>query len=167
MSKQTLSIVGRIRKPHGVKGEIKLESFTDPVSKILDYSPLQLDDGSSIVINSCRESAKCLLVMINDIVCYEEAETLRNQFIYASLPSLDIEDGYYWKDLIGMNVMDPNSALLGIVDGLTTTHNSDLMIVKKGNKIIYVPFASPNIIERVDPNKKIIHIKWHEDDFND
>lgn len=167
MSKQTLSLVGRCRKPHGVHGEIKVESFTDPIVKIIDYLPWQLANGDTVTVKNYREVSKGLLVTLEGRDTIEDAELLTNMFIYAELPPLKEEDGYYWRDLIGMTVFDPNNVNLGVVDSLTTTHTHDLMIVQKGTRVIYVPFSIPDVIEQVDPDKKQIRIHWHEVDFND
>ena len=167
MSKQTLSLVGRCRKPHGVHGEIKIESFTDPIAKILDYLPWQLANGQTVTVKSHREIAKGLLVTLDDHDTIDAAELLTNMFIYAPLPALEANEGYYWRDIIGMSVIDPNNVNLGVVDGLMTTNLNDLMIVKKGSKVIYVPFAMPDVIAQINPDKKLIRINWHENDFND
>lgn len=167
MTKKTLSLVGRCRKPHGLKGEVKVESFTDPISKILDYSPWHLESGSTVTVKASRAVSKGLLVVFEGHETIDSVQSFRNLYIHADLPVLSKDDGFYWRDLTGMSVFDPDNVHLGTVEGLTSTHQQDLMIVKKNNKVIYVPFSIPDVVKNVDTEKKEIKIAWYEENFND
>lgn len=154
--------IGRCCKPHGLNGEIKVESFTDPGSKILEYAPWYLENGEIVTVTESRSYAKGFLVKLKDYDSLESISKIRNILICAKLPKL--KEGYYWKDLEGLEVFDYCNNHIGIVEGLTTSHQTDLLIIKNNKKIMYAPFSTATEVNIVS---KKITIDWHADNFND
>lgn len=163
---KTLSLVGRCQRPHGLHGEIKLESFTRPPLAIFDYPSWHLQSGEPIELSSWRQAHKYLLVRFKGYEDIDAVAQLHHASIFAELPTPEA-GSYYWKDLEGMTVFDAHQVLLGTVEGLTECSGHDLLIVKHGNSVVYVPFIQPDVITHVCPERKHISISWSQHDFHD
>ena len=162
------NIVGRCRKPHGVRGELKITSYTDPVEKILEYTPWHIPNGEVLEVVSSRIVTGGLLVKIKNKDRIEDVEHLRNVDLYTLTPFVSSEEeGYYWKDLIGMDVYDAKGIHLGTVDGLHKAFPCNLLIFIKNDRTFYVPVHFDNAIDTIDLDKRTIRLYWHAEDFND
>ena len=72
-------LVGRIGAAHGIKGEVRVKSFTDPVEAIADYGPLSLPDGKTLTIERMRPQGEMLVVKFREIGDRTAAEKLTNR----------------------------------------------------------------------------------------
>jgi 16S rRNA processing protein RimM len=128
-------VIGKIFSVHGVRGEVKVYSFTDPIDNLLDYSNWTLRRGSEVrqvELASGRLQNKVLVVKLKGLDDREEARLLSG-FEICVLRSLlpDLTDGeYYWYQLEGLKVIDQLGQLLGTVHHLLETGANDVMVVK-------------------------------------
>ena len=115
--------VGAIAGAFGVKGEVRLKSFTADPEAIADYGPLWTEDGSrSFTVEITRPVKNGFAARILGVATKEAADELRGTRLFAdrdALPSLP-DDEYYHADLIGLAVHDTGGRLLGRV---TAVHN--------------------------------------------
>ena len=115
--------VGAIAGAFGVKGEVRLKSFTADPEAIADYGPLWPEDGSrSFTVEITRPVKNGFAARILGVATKEAADELRGTRLFAdrdALPSLP-DDEYYHADLIGLAVHDTGGRLLGRV---TAVHN--------------------------------------------
>ncbi|HEY5280697.1 MAG TPA: ribosome maturation factor RimM, partial [Pseudolabrys sp.] len=98
-------LVARFGAAHGVRGEIKLWSFTADPLAVADYGPLESKDGKrQFAIDSLRPAKDFLVARVAGIDDRNAAETLRNVELYLPrerLPPIDEDDNWYYADLVG------------------------------------------------------------------
>ena len=135
-SADDLIVVGKIFSVHGVRGEVKVFSFTDPIENLLEYKTWTLKRDGVVVkqveLVSGRSTQKDLVAKLKGLDDRDEARLLSGHEICISrslLPNL-AEDEYYWYQLQGLNVVDLQEQLLGKVDHLLETGANDVMVVK-------------------------------------
>ena len=130
-----LIVVGKIFSVHGVRGEVKVYSFTDPIENLLDYRNWTLRrEGSvkQVELVSGRSNKKELVAKLKGLDDRDEARLLSGYEICISrslLPDLT-EDEYYWYQLVGLKVINQDEQLFGKVDHLLETGANDVMVVK-------------------------------------
>ncbi|MBM7059934.1 ribosome maturation factor RimM [Pseudomonas sp. UL073] len=130
-----LIVIGKIGSVHGVRGEVKVYSFTDPIDNLLDYPHWTLRrDGEvrTVELVRGRLQGKVLVAKLKGLDDREEARAFGGFEICiarALLPQL-AEGEYYWYQLEGLKVIDPLGQLLGRIDHLLETGSNDVMVVK-------------------------------------
>ncbi len=139
--------LGKITGVHGIKGEVKIKSFTSSDADIGTYGNLENKDGSKVfaikVIGHSKELLRCKIKGIDD---RNAAETLVGTELYVNrevLPDLE-EEEYYLADLIGLKVIDKNSELeVGTVAGVYNFGAGDILEIKVNstNKLEMIPFT--------------------------
>jgi 16S rRNA processing protein RimM len=128
-------VIGKIFSVHGVRGEVKVYSFTDPIDNLLDYTSWTLrrnGEVRQVELASGRLQNKVLVAKLKGLNDREEARLLAG-FEICVLRSLlpDLTDGeYYWYQLEGLKVIDQLGQLLGTVHHLLETGANDVMVVK-------------------------------------
>ena len=134
-SVEDLIVLGKITSVHGVRGEVKIYSFTDPIDNLLGYPAWTLKrDGEvkQVELVSGRLQGKILVAKLKGLDDREVARTFAGFDICvprALLPDLD--DGeYYWHQLEGLKVIDLQGQQLVRLDHLLETGSNDVMVVK-------------------------------------
>jgi 16S rRNA processing protein RimM len=128
-------VIGKIFSVHGVRGEVKVYSFTDPIDNLLDYTSWTLrrnGEVRQVELASGRLQNKVLVAKLKGLNDREEARLLAG-FEICVLRSLlpDLTDGeYYWYQLEGLKVIDQLGQSLGTVHHLLETGANDVMVVK-------------------------------------
>ena len=155
-----LTEIGKVTKPQGLKGEMKVQSFSNNPQRFLEYSYVYLGEQQvKTKVLSSRIRNGFAYIMLDGINSIEEAEKYRNQFISidkSQLPALD--DGeYFIADLVGCTVFDDTGAQLGVVTEVNDYGMADIITLKQGTKKeISFPFLE-RVISSVDVvNKKIV-----------
>jgi 16S rRNA processing protein RimM len=130
-----LIVIGKIVSVHGVRGEVKVFSFTDPIDNLLDYKSWTLKrdgDVRQVELAQGRSQNKVLVAKLKGLDDREEARLLAGFDICiprSLLPDLT-DDEYYWYQLKGLKVIDHLGQLLGSIDHLLETGANDVMVVK-------------------------------------
>ncbi len=132
---EDLVVLGRITSVHGVRGEVKIYSFTDPVDNLLDYCQWMLKrDGEvkRMELVSGRLQGKVLVAKLKGLDDREVARTFAGFDICVPREQLpDLNDGeFYWYQLVGLKVINLQGQLLGRIDHLLETGANDVMVVK-------------------------------------
>jgi 16S rRNA processing protein RimM len=127
--------LGSINGSHGVKGWVKVFSYTDPVEAILDYQPWILKKGSitrQVNIQEGQPNGKKLIARLEDVDTREMSDELIGYEIFVDREVLpDLEDGvFYWFQLEGLTVRNTDGVLFGQVDQLLETGANDVLVVK-------------------------------------
>lgn len=141
-----LICVGAIGGAFGVRGEVRLKSFTADPMAIGDYSPLSVEDGSrSFEVDVKRAVKGGFAARLSGVLTKEEADALRGTQLYAPrdrLPDLP-DDEFYHADLIGLEVFDTGGARLGQVRSVQNNGADDLLEINgPGLKnTVLVPFT--------------------------
>lgn len=138
--------VGRVAGAFGVRGEVRITSFTADPAALLDYRTLLREDGSpALTLTSGREARGAVIARAREIETREQAEALRglNLFIpRTALPEPD-EDEFYVTDLVGLSVVDAAGGVLGRIRSVQDFGAGDLLEVEpaEGGATWYLPFT--------------------------
>lgn len=134
MGQPRMIAVAEIGAAHGVKGEVRLRSFTEVPADVATYGPLVADDGRTFEIVSARPAAgssskEMLIVRLKGVDDRNAAEALtgtRLSIPYDRLPPAD-EGEYYHTDLIGLSAVTPDGMSLGTVVSVQNYGAGDLI----------------------------------------
>jgi len=146
--------VGQIGAPHGVRGEVRLRSFTAEPEAIATYGPLETEDGRVLEIESMRTAKDHFVVALAGIGDRDAAERLANLKLYVPrerLPALAETDEFYHADLIGLAVVNKAGEQFGTVLAIHNFGAGDLIEIRLAvsGKTELVPFNERNV-PRVD-----------------
>jgi len=144
--------VGRVAGAFGVRGEVRITSFTaDPVA-LVDYKDLKREDGSpGLTLTSGRAVKGGVIVRAKEVETREQAEALRGLKLYISrdrLPEPE-EDEFYVTDLIGLKVETAEGEALGLVKAVQDFGAGDLLEIAplEGGATWYLPFTREAVPE--------------------
>jgi 16S rRNA processing protein RimM len=142
--------VGQIGAPHGVRGEVRLRSFTAEPEAIAQYGPLETEHGRVLEIKSLRPAKDCFVAALFGVGDRDAAEQLTNLKLYVPrerLPALVETDEFYHADLIGLAVVNKAGERLGTVLAIHNFGAGDLIEVSldAGGKTKMVPFNELNV----------------------
>lgn len=157
-------IVGKIGSTYGVHGWVKVLSFTETKTNILDYAPWYLENNNTwqtVEVTDSREHGKGIIVKLADYDNPEDSRLLAGKTIAvlrSQLPKLE-EGDYYWDDLKGLTVIDQHGETLGEVIYLLATGANDVLVVK-GKKEHAIPYLLNDVITRIDLVNKTIYVNW-------
>ncbi len=147
---EKLILVGRVAGAFGVKGEVRITTFTaDPLS-LSSYGPLFKKDGSpGLTITSARAAKGGVIARTPQISTPEEADALRGLELFVprqALPAPDDEDEFYLTDLVGLTAVDSAGATLGKVLSVENFGAGDLIEVKPvgGGQTWLIEFTRQN-----------------------
>ena len=138
-------LVGAIGGAIGLKGEVRLASFTADLTAIAGYGPLKTEDGREFEVLALRPNAKGLAARLSGVVTREAAEALKGLTLYvprANLPCTE-ENDFYFTDLIGLAAMRPSGERLGEITGVENYGAGDLLVVRldDGARVEFIPFT--------------------------
>jgi 16S rRNA processing protein RimM len=154
--------LGYISAVHGIKGWVKVNSWTRPMEAILQYQPWLLgEDRKPVTIVDGRKQGKGIAALLPGFEDREQAVSLVGLQIFVGrdqLPETD-EDEYYWSDLEGLEVKTTNGELLGRVERLMETGANDVLVIR-GNREHLVPFIQGQYVTRVDLEDGTIEVDW-------
>lgn len=137
--------LGVVGAPHGVKGEVRVRSFTADPLAIGDYGPLFLDDGQSLSVISLRPQGDMLVARFDGVTTRDQAAALTNKALHvdrSALPDNPANDEFYHADLIGLEARDETGAALGRVAGLQDFGAGDILELRLASgTAVFVPFS--------------------------
>ena len=157
-------IIGRIIKPHGVRGAVKVEPITDDPSRfsLLDQVHIGPDDhpGDAVDIDKVQFQNKFIILSLATVLSREAAETLRGQYLYIPADqALDLPDGsVYIYELSGREVFTNKNKFVGKVKDYLEYPANDMFGVESDEREYLIPDV-PEIVEDVnlDDSKIIIN----------
>ena len=154
--------IGYISAVHGIKGWVKVHSWTKPMESIFKYQPWLLGENRKPVkIIDGRKQGKGLAALLPGYDDREQAVSLVGQQIFVGRDQLPpTEEGeYYWSDLIGLEVHNTTGEVLGRVDRLMETGANDVLVIQ-GDREHLVPFIQGQYVKRVDLEDGLIEVDW-------
>jgi 16S rRNA processing protein RimM len=145
--------VARIGAPHGVRGAIKLWTFTEEPMAVMQYGPLSTKDGTrKFEVASAREAKGHLVATLKGVVTREEAERLNGVELYISrskLPATDADE-YYHADLIGLSAENAAGEPIGRVIAIHNFGAGDIIeIAPLHGTTLLLPFSNA-VVPTVD-----------------
>ncbi len=142
--------VARIGAAHGIRGEVKLWSFTEDPLAVTNYGPLETEDGKrQFEIEAARPAKDHLVARIAGIGDRNAAETLRNTDLYVPrerLPPIEEADTFYHADLVGLAAVSEDGAALGTVTAIHNFGAGDVIeIAPAGGQTLLLPFNETTV----------------------
>ena len=159
--------VGRVAGAFGVRGEVRITSFTaDPVA-LVDYKALLREDGSpALTLTSGRDAKGSIVARAKEVETREQAEALRGLKLFiprAALPAPD-EDEFYVTDLVGLAVVTAEGEALGSVKAVQDFGAGDLLEITppEGGATWYLPFTREAVPEVRIAERVVVAVKPDE-----
>jgi 16S rRNA processing protein RimM len=156
--------VGRVSGLFGVRGWVKVYSYTDPRENVVGYSPwcLVLDgQRRQVRVLAGRAHGDSVVALIEGVQDRDAAAALIGSEIEVDRAVLGkaARQQFYWTDLQGMKVETLTGEVLGTVDHLFETGANDVMVVV-GERRHLVPFLYGRVVTGVDMDQRVITIDW-------
>ncbi|HEX2149401.1 MAG TPA: ribosome maturation factor RimM [Actinomycetota bacterium] len=157
-------LVGRIVKPHGLRGEVLVRGLSDNPGRFaagaeLEWGP-DLDSAEPITVVSSRDHKGALLVFFEGIHSLEEAEPLRDWLLFVNaseVDDLEDEDAFWEHEVIGLDVVDTQGRTLGKVAEVMTRPAQDLWSIDTGSGEVLFPAAKELVVSvDLDAGKVVI-----------
>ena len=155
--------LGQIGAAHGVRGEVRLRSFTSDPAAIADYGPLETEDGRVLEIEALRPAKDHFVARLSGIGDRDAASALTNTKLYVPrerLARTEDPDEFYHADLIGLAAVDRAGKTLGTVVAIHNFGAGDLIEVRPqaGGSTELVPFDTTHVPEvDVASGKIVVH----------
>jgi 16S rRNA processing protein RimM len=164
-------IVGRVSGLFGIKGWVKVYSYTSPPENIVRYAPWFLqwpergnDSGTIVSIAENRRQGKGLVVRFEGVEDRESASEWIGGDIFVDRDKFEVpvEGEYYWSDMTGLEVRTADGQVLGIVESMIETGANDVMVVE-GDRRRLVPFLLGDVVKKVDIDAREVIVDWNPD----
>jgi 16S rRNA processing protein RimM len=159
-------VVGRFGRPHGIKGFITIQSFTEPRDNILQYKKwhaLINNQWLPLKIKHFEFNNKLILAQVEGYSEREQVASLTNIEIgieRSQLPELPSGE-YYWHELVGMRVINQQQELLGSIKEIMPTGSNDVLVVV-GEKRHLIPYL-PDVVVSINASQREIIVDWDVD----
>ena len=165
MAADPLILVARVAGAFGVRGEVRLTTYTaDPMS-VLAYRRLLREDGSpALTLVSGREAKGGVIARAREIDSKEAADALRGLRLHiprTALPPPDDEDEFYLADLIGLEAVTPEGERLGRIKAVDNFGAGDLLEIDPGEgaPTWYLPFTREHVPEVDIPRGRVTGVR--------
>ncbi len=159
--------MGEITGLFGVRGWVKVFSYTRPREAILQYDPwlLKIDghwqpvhrvdgngSGNSVCarLEGCRDRDQAAALVGKEIAILPD-----------QLPPLK-EGEYYWSQLVGLRAINQTGVDLGVVDHLIETGANDVLVIIDGEQERMLPYI-PDVVKRVKLDDRVLEVQWDPD----
>jgi 16S rRNA processing protein RimM len=165
---QSLVVVGRIGGAHGIKGWVRVQSFTDPPHALLEYTGWQLRSRAGALaaceLRDADGNGRILRIAFAGCEDRNAAEALRGLEIVvprAALPPAAPRE-HYQQDLLGFAVVNLEGERLGVLEYFVDGAAQPLMSVRDGEQVRCVPAAPPQL-RRVQMAERQVVVDWPKD----
>lgn len=178
-SNEAWVVLGKVGKVHGIKGWVRVISFTEVPDGILDYPVFRAEFDRSLApasasrlleIDDYRQQPKGLIAHFKGIDNPEEARLLNGATLSVerqALPELE-SDEYYWYQLEGLTVVNRQNECFGVIKSMLETGANDVMVVTATEESIddrerLIPYLSDSVVLKVDLDDGVIRVDWEAD----
>lgn len=173
MSRSDRLLLGVIAGPRGIRGEVKVKTFTEVPEDIASYGPLENKTGdASYEVKLVGMSKNLPVIRIKGVSDRNKAEALKGEELYVSrdrLPEIEEEDEFYHTDLVGLDVIFEDGTKFGEVTRLHDYGAGDIVEVRpegKGKKAgVLIPFTK-EMVPTVSIKEGHIVVDLPEDFFD-
>jgi 16S rRNA processing protein RimM len=158
--------MGRLAVPFGVKGWLKVHTFTELADTLADYSEWQIAVQGvwrAYAVIDWKLHSTGLVVQLEGVNDRDAALSLRGCEIAIPRTNLPVapENEYYWSDLIGMIVQNEQDVVLGEIAEILEAGAHDVLVVK-GERERLIPFVE-QIVRHVDVPARRVTVDWQPD----
>lgn len=162
---EVMVVLGKVSGAFGVKGWVKVHSYTEDMADIFNYQPLYFkvnQEWKAVKLVDYQRQSKGLAAKFEHVIDRDLAIKLTGTEIAvlrSQLPALE-EDEYYWSDLEGLTVKTLSGTVLGKVDHLFETGANDVLVVKHVTGEHWLPWVMGSVIKHVDLAACLIEVDW-------
>jgi 16S rRNA processing protein RimM len=151
--------MGRVAGSYGVRGWIKVQAPQQALAACRKWSI----GGSEYSVEEVKEHSGTLLARLAGLASREAARKLKGSTVYVRREALPrpAAGHYYLADLVGLEVVNEEGAVLGVVKRWMFNGAQDVMEVA-GKRTMLVPWI-PSVVREVDLENRQIHVEWQED----
>jgi len=172
--KEEKVLLGKINGLFGIKGWIKVFSYTQPRDKVVEYKHWYLGDDQhrqleQVEVEQGQSHKAGVIAKLKSINDRDDAVRLLNQNIWVAVDQLETlsEDEYYWFQLIGLEVYDVDSNYIGKIKDLMETGANDVIVVagegKHTKKEHLIPYLQGQVIKNIDLEQQRMVVEWDTD----
>ena len=164
-----LVLVGRVTGGFGVRGEVRLTTYTDDPLALLRYRELKREDGSpALTLTGARAAKDGIVARAEQVATKEQADALKGLRLYVprdALPEPE-EDEFYLADLIGLRAETPDGEPLGVVKAVHDFGAGDVLEIDpgEGRPTWYLPFTRDAVPEVLVGEGRMVVARPAEDD---
>ena len=164
-------VLGKMGSCYGIRGWLRVFSSTEDADSIFNYQPWFIQKGGKweeVELESWRHHNQDIIIKLKGVDDRDAANALTNCEIVvdsSQLPELE-EGDYYWKDLMGCQVVTTEGYSLGKVIDMMETGSNDVLVIKANLKDAFgikerlVPFLDGQVIKKVDLTTRTIEVDW-------
>jgi 16S rRNA processing protein RimM len=164
----SLIVIGKIVGVYGIKGWLKILSFTRPRENVFNYGPWlvkQNEEWLEIQLLQGKPQGKGLIASLEGITDRDEAMAFVSSEIAIDRNQLPTakEGEFYWHDLINMQVINQQDEVLGVVTELLETGANDVLVVEANKQRYLIPYVQDVYIKDIDTEQGVIQVDWQSD----
>jgi 16S rRNA processing protein RimM len=161
-------LLGRIVGLFGVDGCVKVESYTEPRTRIFKYRPWLLRSAAGdreLEGAKGRAQGKGIVASLPGVADRDAAAALVGTEIWITRSALPKPKPgeYYWADLEGLDVVTSDGRPLGTVSHLFATGANDVLVVRDGDRERMIPFVPGQFVQAVDLDVRRLTVDWDPD----
>ncbi|MGQ9509627.1 MAG: ribosome maturation factor RimM [Thermodesulfobacteriota bacterium] len=160
-------LVGKVIKPHGVRGKVKVEYFGEDLDGFTRYTKIYIqiepNRWKSFEILKVYPQPPRLILQLKGIERIEETGPLIGREIYVKreeMPQLG-KGEYYWFEIIGLEVETKGRKKLGKIKEIFPTGANDVYVIEGKRREIFLP-AIEEVIEKIDLEQGVMEVGWIE-----
>ena len=165
--KSALVELGKIAGVWGVRGWVKIFSYTRTKIEIGDYEHWLIAPKTNsrqvqpYKVLNCRMQGQGIVAQLDGVADRDQASRLIGSIIYINQSELSAlpENEYYWHQLIGLQAQLTNGEMLGDVTSMLETGANDVLVIKQGEAEMLIPYI-PGVVKKVDLEQNLIEVEW-------
>jgi 16S rRNA processing protein RimM len=142
-------VLATVGGAHGIRGEVRVKSFTEDPMALRNYGPLSTEDGRALEIERIRPAKNVLIAKFTGIDDRNAAESLNGLSLFVERSALPLpEPGeYYHADLVGLAAYEPNGHLFGEVVAVENYGAGDILEIadKERGSSLLIPFTNRTV----------------------
>ncbi len=146
-----LIVVGILLGAHGVRGDVRIRSFTEVQEDIFRYEPFFNEYGQTVLeVQSFRVGKNQFIVSPKPLRDREYWENLKGTKLFVPRSKLDKpeDDEFFVEDLVGLTAVSPSNKTLGIVTAVNNFGAGDLLEIKTSDdQLVLIPFSKQDVPE--------------------
>ena len=166
MSNAEPVIVGCIGAPHGVRGWVRINSFTDPMDNLFNYQLLLETSNNNwqpVAVEQVQPHGKSFIAKLVKVDDRDQAALITNAKLAVKRDALpDLDGEFYWADIIGLTVYNHDNVVLGkVVDFFSAGIGAnDVLVVSDEVKDHLIPYVPEMYILNVDLAAGQMQVRW-------
>ena len=149
-------IIGEVLKPQGIRGEIKIKTYTDLPEDVKAFGTVYIDGAEYKILSFRSQGDNCAFLGLRGVPDRNAAELLRGKKIEGAREDApELEEGrYYIVDILGLSCVSEEGEVLGVVKDVTSLASEVYTIEKNGKDILFP--AVKGVVVKVDLEKGVL-----------